>query len=732
MTDQSHRFDAVKSVAEWHATESAERMPKSSMTDIFGELTFNQRIMRERLPKDVYREVQSTIETGSALDPKVATVVASALKNWAVEHGATHFSHWFQPMTGSTAEKHDSFLRPDGQGGIITELSGDELIVGEPDASSFPSGGVRQTFEARGYTAWDATSPCFLRKKSNSVTLCIPTAFVSYTGEALDKKTPLLRSMDAVSRQALRVLDLFSPGHGATRVFSTAGCEQEYFLIDRHFYVLRPDLTLTGRTLFGSKAAKDQQLDDHYFGAIPDRVLACMSAAEQELYRLGVPVTTRHNEVSPAQYEIAPVFETANVAVDHQMLIMETLKSIAPRFGLQCLLHEKPFAGVNGSGKHVNWSLATNTGTNLLDPRDETHSNLQFLVFLAAVIRAVDIHADILRASVATSGNEHRLGANEAPPAIMSIFLGEMLTDIVEQLERGAPKSTIKGKKLDLGANTLPDISRHAGDRNRTSPFAFTGNRFEFRACGSSQTVSWPLTVINTIVAESRDYMASELEKGAGKSPTPAKLTSTTKALLKRVISEHKRVIFNGDNYTDEWVEEAEKRGLPHLRTTPDALTAFGRRGAISVFKKLNVLTPDELKARQNIYAEQYATQIAIEAACMAQIVRQQVLPAAIRYQGQLAHTVCSLEGAGVDPSDQRAFLDRYTELVTDMIRNVDQIELVECATEEPDPMRHAAHYRDSVIPMLDGLREVIDELERNTADDLWPLPNYREMLFLK
>ncbi|MEM1424159.1 MAG: glutamine synthetase III, partial [Planctomycetota bacterium] len=387
-------------------------MPKRTMTEVFGELTFNDRVMRDRLPKDVYKKVKSTIDRGTTLNPDVADAVAAAIKAWAIEHGATHYTHWFQPLTGSTAEKHDSFIKPDGEGGVITELSGEALIVGEPDASSFPSGGVRQTFEARGYTAWDATSPVFLREKSNSVTLCIPTAFVSYTGEALDKKTPLLRSMDAVSRQALRILDLFSPGHGATRVFSTAGAEQEYFLIDRHFYVLRPDLTLAGRTLFGSRAAKDQQLDDHYFGAIPDRVLACMSAAEHELYRLGVPVKTRHNEVSPAQYEIAPVFETANVAVDHQMLIMETLKKTAPQFGLQCLLHEKPFKGVNGSGKHVNWSLATNTGVNLLDPRDETHSNLQFLVFLAAVIRAVDLHAPLLRASVANAGNEHRLGAN--------------------------------------------------------------------------------------------------------------------------------------------------------------------------------------------------------------------------------------------------------------------------------------------------------------------------------
>ena len=592
---------------------------------------------------------------------------------------------------------------------------------------------MRQTFEARGYTAWDATSPVFLREKSNSVTLCIPTAFVSYTGEALDKKTPLLRSMDAVSRQALRILDLFSPGHGATRVFSTAGAEQEYFLIDRHFYVLRPDINLAGRTLFGSRAAKDQQLDDHYFGAIPQRVIAFMAEVEHELYRLGVPIKTRHNEVAPGQYEIAPIFETANVAVDHQMLIMETLKKTAPQFGLQCLLHEKPFKGVNGSGKHVNWSLATNTGVNLLDPRDETHSNLQFLVFLAAVIRAVDLHAPLLRASVANAGNEHSLGANEAPPAIISIFLGDMLTDIIEQLERGGgASSTKKGGELDLGANSLVNIPRHAGDRNRTSPFAFTGNKFEFRACASSQSVSFPLAVINTIVAESLDYFATELEKAGGANATPSKIASATKTLLKKVIKDHKRVIFNGDNYTDEWVEEAEKRGLPHLRTTPEALGAIKRRESVAVFKKYKVLSKDETHMRLNIYAEQYATQIGIEAEAMGQLTRRSILPAANRYQTQLATAVISAENAGIDAGDQRAFLECYSALLSDAMRLVTDLEKAACEAHHDEELKSAELHRTKVVPAMDALRDVVDELERHTADDLWPLPNYREMLFLK
>ncbi|MEO1130398.1 MAG: glutamine synthetase III, partial [Planctomycetota bacterium] len=484
MTDLSARLEALSAVATWHENGKASSMPEQAAHEVFGRDVFSERTMRERLPKEVFKKVQRTLHKGESLDPAVADTVANAMKDWALEQGATHYTHWFQPLTGSTAEKHDSFLTPDGSGGVITEFSGDSLVQGEPDASSFPSGGVRATFEARGYTAWDPSSPVWLKRGSNNVTMCIPTAFVSYGGEALDKKTPLLRSMQALSSQALRILKLFGTDSGVTRVFSTAGAEQEYFLIDRRYYLARHDLMMANRTLLGAPAAKNQQMDDHYFGAIPDRVQSYMAECERELYALGVPIKTRHNEVSPGQYEIAPVFENANVAADHQQITMQVLRDTAPTYGLQAILHEKPFAGVNGSGKHINWSLATDTGVNLLDPQDETHTNMQFLVFLCAVIRAVDLHADLLRASIASAGNDHRLGANEAPPAIISIFLGDMLQDIVEQLEKGTPQSTKKGGQLDLGALTLPSIPRHSGDRNRTSPFAFTGNKFQFRRDG--------------------------------------------------------------------------------------------------------------------------------------------------------------------------------------------------------------------------------------------------------
>src|SRR5687768_11027177 len=532
--------------------------------------------MRQRLPKEVYRSLLRTIDRGEPLDPAVADVVAASMKDWAVENGASHYTHWFQPLTGLTAEKHDSLVGPDGNGGVVFNFSGSELVQGEPDASSFPSGGLRATFEARGYTAWDATSPAFLMRGDNNVTLCIPTAFVSWTGEALDTKIPLLRSVEALSRQALRILKIFGTDEGVSRVHTTVGPEQEYFLVDRELYYKRPDLLICERTLFGARPPKGQQLEDHYFGSIPSRVLAFMAEAERELYRLGVPVKTRHNEVAPAQFELAPHFEHANLASDHQMLVMETLKRVAARFGLQCILHEKPFRGINGSGKHCNWSLATDTGVNLLDPRDETHTNMQFLVFLCAVIRAVDIHADLLRASVASAGNDHRLGANEAPPAIISIFLGKMLTDILEQVEEGNPKRTLRGGTLDLGARALPQLPRHSGDRNRTSPFAFTGNKFEFRAVGSSASIAWPATVLNTIVAESLDVIATELERAAGDRPSAAKQASAVLTVLKKVLRDHKRVIFDGDGYSPAWHREAAKRGLPILQDSPAAFPILG------------------------------------------------------------------------------------------------------------------------------------------------------------
>ncbi|MDX2115376.1 MAG: glutamine synthetase III, partial [Planctomycetota bacterium] len=586
------REGAVAATTAWKQSAGAtdpfpQQSPRGAqrIENIYGVDVFSERVMRQRLPKDVFKRLMQTIKQGHRLDPHLADVVAAAMKDWAIEHGATHYTHWFQPLTGLTAEKHDSMVVPDGHGGMLFEFSGSALVQGEPDASSFPSGGLRATFEARGYTAWDPTSPAFLtRSDGGVVTLCIPTAFVSWNGEALDKKTPLLRSQEAISEQAMRILRLFGtdkgPNGSVSRVTTTLGPEQEYFLVDRGFYYARPDLLTCDRTLFGTKPPKGQQLEDHYFGAIAPRVLSYMHEVERELYRLGVPVKTRHNEVAPGQYEIAPIFENANVACDHQMLLMEVLKRVAPRYGLQCILHEKPFAGINGSGKHNNWSMSTDTGVNLLDPRDETHTNMQFLVFLCAVIRAVDLHADLLRASIASASNDHRLGANEAPPAIISIFLGDMLTDIIEQLETGTPKRTLRGGTLDLGARSLPQLPRDAGDRNRTSPFAFTGNKFEFRAVGSSQSSAWPNTVLNTIVAESLDVVATRLEKAVGANVTEAKLLVAVKSVLKDVIKEHKRVIFNGDGYTAEWHAEAERRGLPNLKDTVDAIPAFKSKKA--------------------------------------------------------------------------------------------------------------------------------------------------------
>ncbi len=697
---------------------------------IFGADVFSERLMQQRLPKDVFRRLMRTIKLAERLDPQVADVVAAAIKDWAVENGATHYTHWFQPLTGQTAEKHDTFIVPDGHGGAISEFTGAALVQGEPDASSFPSGGLRTTFEARGYTAWDCTSPVFLNRSGNSVTLCIPTVFVSWTGEALDKKTPLLRSMDAVSEQALRILRVFGTADGVSRVVSTLGAEQEYFLIDRNYYFARPDLLTCDRTLFGARPPKGQQLEDHYFGSIPERVLSFMADSERELYRLGVPVKTRHNEVAPGQFELAPHFEHANIGCDHQMLVMETMKRVATEYGLQCILHEKPFRGINGSGKHCNWSMATDTGVNLLDPRDETHTNMQFLVFLCAVIRAVDLHADLLRASVASANNDHRLGANEAPPAIISIFLGDMLTDIVTQLETGTPKSTIKGGNLDLGARTLPQIPRHSGDRNRTSPFAFTGNKFEFRAVGSSQAVAWPVTVVNTIVADSLDYVATELEKAVGKGG-PGKLQAAVASLLQKLVKEHKRVLFDGDNYDAAWHKEAEKRGLPHTRTTPDALEALRAKKNVDLFKKYKVLTKQEVESRAHIFAEKYVKQVIIEAETMVSMAKTMILPAAIRQRTELAEAVTASESADVQASDVREALEHLGDVCA---KCRDTIAKIEKALEdhESDPFDHAAHVRDHVIPAMNTLRELADELETEVAADLWPLPTYREMLSIK
>src|SRR5713101_5456747 len=629
--------EAISSIRDWSVTEAKEpRGPRA--TESFGSLVFNDEVQQTRLPKPVYHALRRTMTQGEPLDGSVADAVASAMKEWAVEHGATHYTHWFQPLTGITAEKHDSFLSPTGDGKAVAEFSGKELVRGEPDASSFPSGGMRSTFEARGYTAWDPTSPPWLLKSGNSTTLVVPTAFVSWTGEALDKKTPLLRSMEALSKQAVRILKLF--GSTAERVVTTCGPEQEYFLIDRFFYLSRPDLINAGRTLFGAKPPKGQEMEDQYFGAIADRAMSFMSEVETELYKVGVPVKTRHNEVAPSQYEIAPIFENANLATDHQMMTMETMRRTAPKYGLECLLHEKPFAGVNGSGKHLNWSMSDSDGHNLLSPGASPHDNLQFLVFCTAVIRAVNKWQGLLRASIASAGNDHRLGANEAPPAIISIFLGDQLTDIFEQIEKGGAKSTKHGGELDTGVLVLPKLPRDAGDRNRTSPFAFTGNKFEFRAVSSNQSIALPNVALNVAVTESLDYVATELEKELkdGK-----KLPLAVKSLMTKLIKENKGIIFNGNNYSDEWQKEAGKRGLLNHRTSVDAYGEVIKPEVVKAFEKYGVLNEREIHARYEVALEQYNKTINIEAQLMVLMANRYILPAAYRHQEQLANTVAAV-----------------------------------------------------------------------------------------
>jgi glutamine synthetase len=701
-------------------------------SDYFGCMTFSGDTMLKRLPSDVFAKLQKTISEGSALDPAIANTVAVAMKDWSIEHGATHYCHWFQPLTGISAEKHDAFLSPMADGSAIEKFSGNQLIVGEPDASSFPSGGIRDTYEARGYTAWDCTSPAFLMKSASGiVTLCIPTAFVSWTGEALDKKTPHLRSIQAMSRQAMRILRLFGSDAGVKQVHATLGCEQEYFLVEREQHEQRMDLALTGRTMVGANAPKGHQLDDHYFGTVPDRVLAFMAEVEARLFELGVPVKTRHNEVAPSQYEIAPTFENANIAVDHQMVTMQVLRAVARSHGFECLLHEKPFAGINGSGKHNNWSMATDTGVNLLDPRDETHNNMQFLVFLAAVIRAVDMRADLLRASIASPANDHRLGANEAPPAIMSIFLGDMLSDILDQVESGTPKKTKSGGALDLGASTLPQIPRHASDRNRTSPFAFTGNKFEFRAVGSTASVAWPNTVLNTIVAESLDFVASELERKAGRNPSQAKLETAVKAVLKDVLKKHRRVCFDGDGYSEAWHKEAARRGLPNLPSTADCLGVFASKSAKDLFSKYGVLSPRELEARHDVLVEHYNTVLAIEGRTLVQMVRTQVLPAALRAQEELASAVSTTLAADVDCADTQAELKSYVAMVDELRASVRELETL-AARHHKDDVAEMRFLRDHVVPSMNRIRAACDALERVTPADLWPMPTYAEMLLMK
>jgi glutamine synthetase len=728
MSQTNARQQAIAAITAWQANGTRVNFQDTPVGEIFGINVFSDEVMRERLPDKAYKALRATIRKGEPLDPSVADEVAKAMKEWAIEKGATHYTHWFLPMTGLTAEKHDSFLGPTEDGKAVAEFSGKELIRGEPDASSFPSGGIRATFEARGYTAWDPTSPAFILENPNGTTLCIPTAFCSWTGEALDKKTPLLRSMDALSKQAVRVLKLF--GSKATRVTATCGPEQEYFLVDKNFYFSRPDLVNAGRTLFGAKPPKGQEMEDHYFGSIPERVLACMLETEMELYKLGVPVKTRHNEVAPSQYEIAPVFENANVATDHNMLVMETMKRVAGRYGLQLLLHEKPFAGVNGSGKHLNWSMSDDEGNNLLKPGDTPHENAQFLVFLVAVIRAVYKHADLLRVAIAHAGNDHRLGANEAPPAIISIFLGDMLQDIVEQIEKGGAKSTKTGGTMKIGSDVLPTLPRDAGDRNRTSPFAFTGNKFEFRAVGSAQSIAGPNVVLNTIVAESLDYVATELEK-SGK--TGKDLNTEIQTLLQKIVAEAKSVIFNGDNYSEAWHQEAEKRGLPNRRNTVDSLPDLVAPKSIELFGKYGVFSERELHSRFEILLENYKKTINIEANLTASMAQRLILPAALRYQAQVAGAIANLKAAGGSvPKPQTDLLGELSETIAELQNGIDRLQGALDDHVEGDTLAHAKYSRDAIIPAMDAVREAGDKLETLVADDLWPLPTYQEMLFVK
>lgn len=687
---------------------------------LFGANVFTIAEQRERLPKEAYKRLKKTLERGEALDVTLADAVALAMKEWALENGATHYTHWFQPLTGSTAEKHDSFYGPTEDGRALAEFSGKELIQGEPDASSFPTGGIRATFEARGYTAWDPTSPAFILENPNGAVLCIPTAFASWTGEALDNKIPLLRSMDALSKSAVAALRLFGDEQ-SQRVFTTVGPEQEYFLIDEQYYYDRPDLVNTGRTLLGAKPPKGHELDDHYFGSIPERILAYMLETEQELAKLGVPIKTRHNEVAPNQYEIAPIFENSNVGSDHQQLTMQVLQQVARRYGLVCLLHEKPFAGVNGSGKHNNWSMGTDTGSNLLEPGDTPHDNLQFLFFCAAVIQAVNKHQGLLRASIASAGQDHRLGANEAPPAIISIFLGGELRKVFEAIEKGEVGESAPGSLLGLGTPVLPPLPMHGGDRNRTSPFAFTGNKFEFRALGSSMSLALPNTVLNTIVSEAIDDLAGQLDSeiSGGK-----ELEEALRNLLQKSFSENKRIVFEGDNYSEDWHQEAEKLGLLNLRTTPDALPQLLEKSAVEVFAKYEVLSEREIESRYEVSLEQYATKLNIEAETLADMARTMVLPAGLR---QLALA----ESAGVSAvvSDTRAAVETLVEALDalDTANSSDQH-----APHEDDVLDHAKYMRDSVVPAMEAVREAADVLERKVADDLWPLPRYSEMLFIK
>ncbi|MFB9378225.1 glutamine synthetase III [Kineococcus gynurae] len=725
MSGSAARLDAINAVIAYQApspTWTAAEAPG----EVFGRNVFTKAVMQKRLPKAVFRSVMATIEKQMPLDPAVADAVASAMKDWALEMGATHYAHVFYPLTHSTAEKHDSFFEPDGEGGSIAEFAGKTLVQGEPDASSFPNGGLRSTFEARGYTGWDVTSPAYVLENQNGMTLCIPTVFVSMTGDALDHKTPLLRSQAAMARQAARVLKLFGHDEPGT-IVSYAGPEQEYFLLDRHFFLSRPDLLNAGRTLFGAKPPKGQEFDDHYFGAVPDRVLAFMLHAERELFKLGIPAKTRHNEVAPGQFEIAPMFEASNLAADHQQLLMVTMKKVAREHGLELLFHEKPFVGVNGSGKHVNFSFGSSTVGNLLLPGDTPHENAQFLVFCAAVIRAVHKYGGLLRASVASATNDHRLGANEAPPAIISIFLGDQLADVFDQVAKGGATSSKEKGTMTIGVDTLPVLPTDPGDRNRTSPFAFTGNRFEFRAPGSMQSIASPVYTINTIVTEALDHIATELENRveAGED-----FNHAVQKVLEQIITDHGAVVFNGDGYSEQWQVEAEARGLKNLRTTMDALPEVVSPEAVELFSRYGIFSERELHSRYDIAVEQYELSVAVEARLTIEIAKTSILPAAIRYQTLLAQNVVALREAGMEADT--ALLQTVSAPIAALRAGITALKKAVFEDAPHEPEAAAFYARDVLLPAMDVVRTAADELETLVADDLWPLATYQEMLFIR
>ena len=710
------RRTAIDEIAS-NRVASTQNYLEHAGADIYGQYVFGEAAQRQYLAKPIFAKLRRTIAGLEPFDPAIVDAVAHGVKEWAMAHGATHYTHWFIPMTGSTAEKHDSFLTPSGEAETMAEFSGRNLLQGEPDASSFPSGGIRATFEARGYTAWDVTSPIFLQVEPNGVTLTIPTAYVSFTGEALDYKIPLLRSQDALGKQAIRVLRWFG-NTTATRVQTSIGPEQEYFLVDRRLAEQRPDLLLTGRTLFGAASPKGQELEDQYFGPIRERILAFMMDLDRELWRLGIPAKTRHNEVAPAQFEMAPVYEPTSVGSDHNMVVMAMMRRLAHQHGLMLLIHEKPFAGINGSGKHNNWSMATDSGENLLDPGNDPHANAQFLAFLVAVIRGVNVHADILRASIADAGNDHRLGANEAPPAIMSIFLGSQLEDVIRQVEQGPASASKQGGSLSLGVSSLPDLPRDATDRNRTSPFAFTGNKFEFRAVGSSAPIYWPQTVLNVAVADSLEQLADGLDK-----LEPGDFEGLTR-ILSGIVKANKQVLFEGNNYSEEWHAEAARRGLPNNKTTPDALPALMTAKASEVFSKLGVLSERELAARVDINWERYVKVGAIEAACALDIARTLILPAAVRYLGQLYTSGPASKGVA-------SLCTKVASLTDRLVIAIDDLEAAQHEAHGASGVQDEARaFVESVIPAQVALRSVADELETIVADDLWPLPKYRELLF--